>query len=120
MAELVRRGVPVLQPYGFNQRYDLVLDLNGTFVRAQCKTGRLRNGRIVFNSESVRCNTKQAIRRGYAGDADVFLVYCPETEGIYAVPVDEAPASEMALRVEPTANCQSKGVRWASNYALPA
>ena len=68
----------MLEPRGFNHRYDLVLDLDGDFIRAQCKTGRLRNGVIVFNSESVRCNTKTAHRRGYVGDADVFLVHCPD------------------------------------------
>jgi hypothetical protein len=36
----VRRGYSVLLPFGVNQRYDLVLDLDGRFVRAQCKTGR--------------------------------------------------------------------------------
>lgn len=110
----------MLEPRGFNHRYDLVLDLDGDFIRAQCKTGRLRNGVIVFNSESVRCNTKTAHRRGYVGDADVFLVHCPDVQGIYAVPVAEASRSHMTLRVEPTANCQAKGVRWAADYALPA
>ena len=55
-----------------------------------------------------------------AGDADVFLVHCPDVQGIYAVPVAEASRSHMTLRVEPTANCQAKGVRWAADYALPA
>lgn len=119
-AELVRRGVTVLQPMGFNHRYDLVLDIDGEFVRAQCKTGRLRDGCIVFNSESVRCNTKAAVRRGYDGQADIFLVYCPDVEEIYAVPVGDAPLSHMGLRVKPTANSQAKGIRWAADYALPA
>jgi hypothetical protein len=39
VAHLLRRGVKVLQPNGFNHRYDLVLDLDGEFVRAQIKTG---------------------------------------------------------------------------------
>ena len=39
LSELVRRGYAVLLPFGVNQRYDLVLDLEGRFVRAQCKTG---------------------------------------------------------------------------------
>jgi len=28
--------------FGFNHRYDLVLDIEGRFLRVQCKTGRLR------------------------------------------------------------------------------
>jgi hypothetical protein len=119
-AELLRRGVRVLVPCGFNHRYDLVLDMDGEFVRVQCKTGRLRKGAVHFNSESVRSNTKTAISRPYDGDAEIFLVHCPETDEIYAVPVAEAPKRGVTLRVDPTANSQSEGVRWASDYVLPA
>jgi PD-(D/E)XK endonuclease len=120
LGELVRRGYQVLLPFGTNQRYDLVLDMNGEFVRAQCKTGRLRKGCVVFKTESVRTNTRGWLTRDYAGDAEIFLVYCPQTERIYAVPVKEAPASIGSLRVDETRNGQEQGVRWASEYELPA
>lgn len=110
----------MLTPCGFNHRYDLVLDLDGEFVRVQCKTGRLRRGAVHFNSESVRSNSSAAIRRPYDGEADVFLVHCPDTDEIYAVPVTDAPKRSVTLRVDPTANSQTKGVRWASDYVLPA
>jgi hypothetical protein len=61
-----------------------------------------------------------ALRRSYEGDADVFLVHCPDTEAIYAVPVADAPRRSVTLRVDPTANSQAKGIRWASDYVLPA
>jgi hypothetical protein len=120
LSELVRRGYAVLLPFGVNQRYDLVLDLDGKFVRAQCKTGRLRNGVVLFSTKSVQSNTRRAVIRDYDGDADVFLVYCPGTGCVYCVPVEEAPTGYMYLRVEPTRNGQDHGVRWASNYELPA
>jgi hypothetical protein len=65
-------------------------------------------------------NSTTAIRRDYGGDADIFVVHCPDTGEIYALPVAEAPKRGVTLRVDPTANCQAKGVRWASDYALPA
>jgi hypothetical protein len=120
LAELVRRGYQVLLPFGTNQRYDLVLDMNGDFVRAQCKTGRLRRGCVLFNTQSVRTNTKGWLTRGYQGEAEMFLIYCPENERIYAVPVNEAPASSGSLRVAETLNGQEEGIRWASEYELPA
>jgi PD-(D/E)XK endonuclease len=43
----------VLLPFGVNQRYDLVLDLDGHLVKAQCKTGRLRKGVVSFSTRSV-------------------------------------------------------------------
>lgn len=120
LAELVKRGHTVLVPFGTNHRYDLVLDTAEGFVRVQCKTGRLRAGVIKFNTVSVRANTRHAVIRAYHGDADLFLVYCPDTGRVYALPVDEATSSTCALRVAPAANGQAKGVRWAADYELPA
>jgi hypothetical protein len=91
VSELVRRGYRVLLPFGVNQRYDLVIDLDGRFLRVQCKTGRLRDGAVVFSTRSIQSNTRRTVMRGYADDADVFLIACKETERIYAVPVEGAP-----------------------------
>ena len=121
VAELIRRGYAVLLPFGTNQRYDLVLDIGGTFVRAQCKTGRLRKGVVVFSTRSVRTNTRQTFFRDYTTkEVELFLVHCPETGAIYAVPVADAPAGHGYLRVDPTKNGQEAGIRWARDYELPA
>ncbi len=119
-AELVRRGHHVLLPFGFNHRYDLVLDVDGEFLRAQCKTARRRGGSIVFNTESVRSNTRKATRRSYDGEIELFLVYFPETGAVYAVPIEDATSSCGTLRIEPTANGQVRGIRWARDFELPA
>lgn len=120
LAELVKRGYRVLLPFGVNQRYDLAIDTGERFLRVQSKTGRLKNGCIYFRTASTRANTLRAFTRGYHGDADLFLVYCPETEQVYALDVDEAAASQAVLRVDPTANNQARGIRWAAEYELPA
>ena len=120
MSELVRRGYRVLLPFGVNQRYDLVIDLGDRFLRAQCKTGRLRRGAVKFNAQSIRSSVTGTYRRGYEGEIELFLVHCPDTEAIYAVPVEDATRSQGSLRVVPAANGQSKGVRWARDYELPA
>jgi hypothetical protein len=119
LSELVRRGYSVLLPFGVNQRYDLVLDLDGEFVRAQCKTGRLQRGAVQFPTRSIRTNRKAILKRGYLGQADIFLVHCPENNQIYAVPVDQAPGDCMALRVERPLNGQARRIRWARDYELP-
>jgi hypothetical protein len=105
IAALVRRGYRVLRPLSANQRYDLVLDLEGEFLRVQCKTGRLRNGAVVFAVD----------------EADVFLVHCPATDRIYAVPVGASGVLKMgSLRVGAPANNQTKRIRWAADHELPA
>ena len=54
LAQLIDRGYRVLLPFGVNQRYDLVVDNDGELLKAQIKTGRLRNGVIEFKAQSVR------------------------------------------------------------------
>jgi hypothetical protein len=120
LAELVRRGYRVLLPFGTNQRYDLVLDTGEGFLRVQCKTGRLRRGVIRFQARSIQSNTGRVECRDYRGQIDAFVVYCPETGRLYALPVDQATSSVAALRVAPTGNGQAKGIRWAADYELPA
>jgi hypothetical protein len=121
LSELMHRGYSVLVPWGVNQRYDLVLDLDGEFVRAQCKTGRIRNGTIEFSTRSVQCNTRKVVSRDYTGDIDVFLVYCPaKPRDVYCVPVEIAGSYRTYLRIEPTLNGQAQRIHWASDYTLPA
>jgi hypothetical protein len=119
LAELVRRGYTVLKPFGTNNRYDVVVDCGGRFIRAQCKTGRLRRGVVLFATKSTRVNTRGAYSRGYDGEVDLFLVYCSETETVYAVPAEDASVAQGSLRISPTANGQSRRIRWAKDYELP-
>jgi PD-(D/E)XK endonuclease len=120
LSELVKRGYRVLLPFGVNQRYDLVLDCDGRFLKAQCKTGRLRGGVIECSTQSIQSNTRATRWRSYRGEVDLFIVYCPQNDAIYAVPVEEAPRREMYLRIDPPRNKQAKHVRWAKDYELPA
>lgn len=120
LAELVRRGHRVLVPFGVNQRYDLVIEGDGRFLRAQCKTGRLRDGVIQFSTRSIQSNRHRITARSYAGEIDLFLVYCPDNGGVYAMPVEDASACEVRLRVDPPLNGQLQGIRWARDYELPA
>jgi hypothetical protein len=120
-AELVKRGHRVLIPYGNNHRYDLVIDVGGRFLRAQCKTGRLRRGVISFPTRSTRANTQGVFCVPYDADQiDLFVVYCPGTDRVYAVGVDEVGTGYGFLRVDPPANRQTKGIRWAADHELPA
>src|SRR5688500_610517 len=120
LAELVRRGYKVLVPFGSNHRYDLVLDLGGEFARAQCKTGRLRGGCVIFPAASIRSNSCKTLIRDYKDDVELFIVHCPETDRVYVIPIDDATRTEGRLRIDPTANGQHKRVRWARDYELPA
>ena len=123
LARLLEVYPLVLIPFGENQRYDLLIDDNGDFVRVQCKTGRLRNGVVLFNTCSITYHhpgnrgTRQYMHH-YRGAADVFGVYCRETGRVYVVPVEEVGVRNGFLRIAPPKNSQSKKVRWAKDFAL--
>jgi hypothetical protein len=120
MAALTLQGKKVLLPLGDFQRYDLVIDEGAGFLRVQCKTGRLMKGAIVFHPCSIDSRSKLGgcIRKGYAGDVDVFGVYCPEMNRCYLLPVDEATATECSLRVDPPRNGQKSGIRWVVDFQI--
>jgi hypothetical protein len=120
LASFVKLGLRVLTPFGTNHRYDFVLDLGSRFVRVQCKTGRLRGGAIKFSARSIRSNRRGNYCRPYLEEIDLFAIYCPDTEAVYALPVEEATSSVGTLRVDPPANGQARGIRWAADFQLPA
>ncbi len=125
LARLVQNFPNVLTPFGENTRYDLVIDDGEGFVKVQCKTGRLRNGTIIFNtcSSTYHHPANRGMRtyqHDYRGQVDFFGVYCPETDGVYLVPAEELGLRACALRVVPTKNNQAKKVRWASEFELHA
>jgi PD-(D/E)XK endonuclease len=103
-----------------NHRYDLVIDIDGRFLRAQCKTSRLRRGCVLFHAMSARSNTNKTFVRGYRGEADLFLVYCADTEQVYAVDVEDVGSCEVKAARRSHGNNQEQGVRWAADYLLPA
>lgn len=120
IAELVKRKIPTLIPFGDNQSYDLVAEINGMFVRIQIKTGRLRSGAVRFKPRSVVSRKGgPVVYRGYAGRADVFMVWCPDLPlDVFVVPVASVRLSEVCLRTIPTRNGQSAGCRYASEYQI--
>ena|SRR5216684_735475 len=116
LAHLIQRGDSVSLPFGNNQRYDMIVDRRGQLIRAQCKTGRLRNGVVLFNACSF--NGFTGAERDYRGQADVFLVWCQELRTVYELPVEACGKRMVALRVNPSRNGQSARTRIAAAYQL--
>lgn len=113
--ELERLGWHVYLPmFASHARVDLIAVGGRDVLRIQCKTSRLRNGVLIFRT----CSNTGNVPRSYAGEIDFFGVYSPELEKAYLVPVDHVPADWCYLRVAPTANNQTKGVRFAKDYEL--
>jgi hypothetical protein len=114
-------GLGVLVPFGENTRYDLVIDNGNCLAKVQCKTGRLRNGAVRWSvcSNYGHHAHPRAVQRDYHGDIDYFAVYCPDTEGVYLIPIVDLPIRRQgALRVEPAKNSQRRFIREAAQYEI--
>ncbi|MFO7794377.1 MAG: group I intron-associated PD-(D/E)XK endonuclease [Candidatus Nanohaloarchaea archaeon] len=118
ISELMKKGLNVSLPFGENTRYDLILDNGDKLQKIQCKTGSLKNGVVVFNTVSTTSNYSETSGNGYDGEIDKFVVYCPDNEELYSVPIEDASNSEMKLRIEPPGNGQKKGINWAEDYKM--
>jgi len=114
---LVDIGLTVLEPFGDNERYDIVVEEDDEFYRIQVKTGRLENGRIQFETRSSGTLTRKVSKEGYEGQIDVFAVYSPEMEQVYVVPFDAAPKTSMGLRIK-EAEKSSPNINWADEFKL--
>ncbi|HUP28421.1 MAG TPA: group I intron-associated PD-(D/E)XK endonuclease [Chloroflexia bacterium] len=117
LVALIEAGYTVSKPFGEGCKYDFVVDDGKSLQRVQCKTGRLRNGCVVFNAYSIAGNSNGK-RQGYIGCADLFAVYCSDTGQTYLVPVADVGVGGVLLRVEKTLNNQYRRVRWARTYEL--
>jgi hypothetical protein len=114
-------GYPVLLPFGENTRYDIVIDTGAKLRRVQCKTGRLREGAVVFRTCSSYGHhpNPKIIRRDYQGEIDDFAVYCPELRSVYLIPIEDVSTRTTAmLRVNPPRNGQYKRIRLAAAYEV--
>ena len=116
LAELVKRDLDVAIPYSSGSRYDLLIDEGDRFNRVQVKTGRLKDGSVRFNTKSSTNSMTKCIEDDYHGDVDSFIVYCPDNEGLYYVPIDDVGTSEMWIRVEEAKNGQTNGINFAEEY----
>ena len=114
-------GYTVYLPFGENSRADFVIDDGACLARVQCKTGRLRNGVVIFKtcSSYAHHSNPASAARDYLGQIDFFAVYCPETSGVYLVPIEDVPRKWAgSLRVAEAKNRQRLRIRFASDYVI--
>lgn len=119
MTELASLGYDVYTPFGENTPIDIICDIDSELNRIQVKTGWIVDGdKVKFNCKSTRSNFTETSKEDYQGKIDAFMVYEPESENIYYIPIEEATKTRMSLRLEETKNGQSSGINMASDYLI--
>lgn len=120
LARIMRLGVSVAVPFGDSDRYDLVVDDDGTLVRVQCKTGSWVNGTVRFKLYSSTVGESGRVDDAYsATGVDAFAVFSPRLDEVFWVPIAETGSGEMRLRVEdPAPKAPRSRINWAADFKL--
>lgn len=111
-------GYSVSIPYGENNRYDFIADVNGILLKIQVKTASSRdNGKTFdFSCRSSRINSKKVYSKKYSKkEIDYFATYIYNK--CYLLPVEECSTSKR-IRFEKTLNNQDENTNFEENYRL--
>lgn len=87
----LKRGWGVLKPVGDRLAYDLVFEVNTTFVKIQVKSAWYyeKVGNYVVDNRRTKTNRRQMVREQYGkSDFDFALVYIDDLDLFYVFPVD--------------------------------
>lgn len=103
--------LPVFAPHA---RVDMVALKDDRVLRLQCKTARILGGVLEFRT----CSNTNNVPKAYTGEVDAFGAYSPDLGRSYLVPLEGLGESGCYLRLGPTKNNQSKGVRYAADYEI--
>lgn len=117
---LIRRGCGVCIPYGDRNKYDLVADVDGEFIRLQCKTSRTKDGGKTFGFSERSSHTKDGVQinEPYSpSEVDYFATVF--NNKCYLYPVTGACSSDRILRLsEPKQGSNESRINWAKDYEV--
>jgi hypothetical protein len=121
--DLTKMGIRSLTPTDEASKYDVVADLNGKFIRIQCKTSRWAKDTVVpetafcIDTSCQTTNTKKTVRHMYSeDDIDYFYTYF-QGQG-YLVSINEATGTKFRWRYEYPSSGQKQGIHIADNYKI--
>lgn len=118
---LVEHGISVSIPFGDNERYDLVIDNNGSLERVQVKTSGYcpHNGSITFKLHSSTYHTKSKHNISYENDVDSFIFYDSINDFLYYIPISQVMGKKnINIRFDKSINSQSKNCIFADDVLI--
>jgi hypothetical protein len=121
--DLTELGVRTLTPTDEASKYDVVADLDGKFIRIQCKTStwctdtKEPNTAFYITTCCQTTNTKQTTRHLYTkNDIDYFYTYF-QGQG-YLVSIEEAKGITFRWRYDYPSSGQKQGIHIAEKYKI--
>ena len=121
--DLTALGIRTLTPTDDASKYDVVADLEGKFIRIQCKTSTwatdTKEAETAFyiTTCTQTTNTKQTIKHMYSkDDIDYFYTYF-QGQG-YLVSIEEATGKTFRCRYEYPSTGQTANIHIANEYKI--
>lgn len=119
LTKFLKNDCVVSKPVSNNARYDFVVEICGKLYKVQVKTTEhIKDGKMEFATKTTnyRKGSWESIRYS-ADEIDIFFLYCLENDwcGLY-FPEENQVLTALTLRLEPTRNNQTKGIRFAKDY----
>ena len=116
IADLMRQGHDVAIPFGHNQPYDLIV------IRKE--HGRLEKVQVKYTTSDgdvlrcvIRSSSAWVSHRYTADELDWVAIYDATTERSFFIHArDWDGYTQLASRLGPTSNGQTKRIRWACDY----
>lgn len=121
--DLTSLGIRTLTPTDEASKYDVVADLDGKFIRIQCKTSTWATDTnepetaFYISTYCQTTNTKQTIRHTYSkNDIDYFYTHF-RGQG-YLVSIEEANGKTFRWRYKYPPTGQKQGIHIADEYKI--
>ena len=117
IAEFSKMGIPVYIPFGQNTPVDMIIYINGMYLKVQVKTTEtVKNHRhMEFSISRTNGFTNSSIP--YKRDeVDLFFLYCVELDWKGLIFYDECPTHSLNIRLDNLRNNQFKNIKRAYMY----
>ena len=117
--EFLKLGLQVCKPLVQSSKYDFVVDIENKLYKIQVKTStpKEENSYIEFATSTSHTNTRGTLNLTYSeNDVDFFAtMYNNEC---YLIPFSHCGKRAQRLRLVPTKNGQTTGIKFAKDYHL--
>lgn len=112
--DFTKFGIVLFAPITPDSRSDFIAEMNGSFIRIQCKSSAESSdgNSFTFATSSRNWNTKTV--KTYEGEIDYF--YTTHNGQGYLVPINEAKKRQKTLRL--FSESSNPAINWAENYEI--
>ena len=112
-------GYQVCQPLVSDSRYDFIVDINGKLLKIQVKTSSLAEDESYFEfaTSTSHTNSRGTVNHSYTEEEIDYFATMYNNE-CYLIKVNECGKREQRLRLKPTKNNQTVGIKFAKDYKL--